>query len=232
MLILSAGMFCGCSGGSDGENFTLQESVESLFTGKDPNQLVNQAFYSPDPDMQRQAIDELVKDPAGLAEPYLKGYASLLKYQLKLKNDGRHQTLISSTVRALGKAGDTTYAPDVLAASKDENPVVRADVAVALGNLKTDPAFGVLRKMAVSDHDTQVRMNACNSLANFYRPESVHTLTEAMRDEDFAVRFQANQSLVKLTGKDMGPNAADWAGVKLPETQPTTRPEKPWWKFW
>lgn len=219
----------GC-GGSKG--FSLQSAFDGAM-GPSAKELVSQAFESKDPDVQREAVTELSSHDWGLKEPYLKGYAGLLESQLSHKGHYRHTTLISAVVRALGKAGDAKYLPQILKASKAHDDNVRTDVMVALDNMVDERAVATLRNAALSDGAVSVRVAACKALGNYQQQGVLNTLIQCMDDPEFAVRYQAHETAVELAGQDFGTESAQWAGAKVGQAVATTS-GKTWWnpKSW
>ena len=68
-------LLSGCSGGQE---TSLGDAVRSMW-GPSPKELVAWAFDPNDPDRRREGIIGLSSKDWGLKEPYLKGYAALLK---------------------------------------------------------------------------------------------------------------------------------------------------------
>ncbi len=159
----------------------------------------------------------------GLEEPYLKGYAMLLRTD--------DDTLVrSAAVRALGKAGDVTYLSNVVRALGDKSGQVRWDTAVALDNLVGDEAVGPLRRGALRDESADVRAACAKALRNYRTKPVAQTLRQCLEDEEFAVQYQAHESLVEMTGKDFGYDIMEWpSDLLVAGTEPEAK--KPWWKL-
>jgi hypothetical protein len=126
-----AAVLTGCSkGGGEGGNVTLNSMVQKL-SGPAPSQLVAWAFDPNDPDRRRQGVVGLSSKDWGLKEPYLKGYAALLKTD-------KDPLVRAAAVRALGRAQDPNYAPDITRALMDTDVTVRQDAATALDKVHDD----------------------------------------------------------------------------------------------
>jgi len=78
----------------------------------------------------------------------------------------------------------------------DEDPMVRAEVASALGNFKDARAMGPLLK-AIQDNDPNVRANAALSLGNFNDEKITDALLMALEDANPIVRQSAIRALAK-----------------------------------
>ena len=169
------------------------------------------AFDPNDADRRRKGIELLSKKDWGLAEPYLKGYAMLLKTD-------KDPSVRSVAVRALGKAVATKYLPNVIKAMEDESVTVRWDAVAAFDSIVISSPFSAdsitaldpLRKHAVSDESVDVRAACAKALRHFHEVPTIRTLKKCLLDEDFSVRYQAHASLVEITGLDLGYVPRNW----------------------
>ncbi len=194
----------GC--GKDADAPTLQRVVEKL-TGPSPADHVASAFDPDDPDKRREGIVALSEKSWGLQEPYLRGYAALLRAD-------ESPLVRSAAVRALGKAGDQNYLPDVATALDDESAGVRLDAAAALDTLSGDGAIGPLMRRAQRDNSDDVRAACALALRHYPRPDVLETLRGRLADPAYVVRYEARRAMTALVGQDMGPEPADWAGAQ------------------
>jgi len=226
-LALLAAVLTGCSkGGGEGGNVTLNSMVQKL-SGPAPSQLVAWAFDPNDPDRRRQGVVGLSSKDWGLKEPYLKGYAALLKTD-------KDPLVRAAAVRALGRAQDPNYAPDITRALMDTDVTVRQDAATALDKVHDDNSATSLRNRAISDVDQDVRANSCRALRHHRDIAVVRTLVDCLSDKAFSVRYQAHESLVEIVGKDLGYDPRDWADLAdavalAPKAAPPD--EAPWWDW-
>jgi hypothetical protein len=201
--VCASGLLSGCSGW-DG---TL-DGLMRKFSGPTPKQQVAMAFDTEDPDQRREGIIGLSSHKWGLQEPYLKGYAAILKTD-------RNALVRAAAVRALGKAEDPNYLPAVAGALEDESETVRQDAGAALDGLIGPEAVEPLRKHALEDADKTVRANCARALRHYRRDDVYRGLVECLSDRSLAVRHQAHESLVALSGTDLGHEPEDWAKVSL-----------------
>jgi len=225
--------------------------------GTTPQQRVAMMFDVDDPDKRREGIAELSDEDWGLAEPYLKGYATLLEID-------DNSAVRSAAARALGKAGQyhrkalskrkagpaaqqaydrfvQDYVPALAAALSDEVASVRWDAAVALDrSLRRgagSPAGEPLRKHAVNDGSTDVRIACATALRHCDDPKTLATLVECLDDKAFGVRYHAHASLVALTGQDLGYEPRRWhkhLGGAMPDSpsgQTPPAPRRRWWDW-
>jgi len=189
--------------------------------------LVVMAFDPNDPDRRREGINKLSEQSWGLRDPHLKGYALLLRAD-------EDPSVRSAAARALGKAGDARYLPDLVRAlERTAQPAeVRWDVAVALDHVIGDEAVAPLRRHATDDPAVDVRISCVRALRHYRAPEVVRALVACLSDPAFSVRHEAHAVLVALTGEDPGYEPEDWAPltqVELKPPAPTWR--RPWWDW-
>lgn len=217
----------GKSGGLDALDKLTLDNLAKKLIGPSPSQYREMAFDPNDPDRRRQGIIGLSKKERGLKEPYLRGYAAILKTD-------REPLVRAAAVRALGKARDPNYIEDVARALFDRSDAVRHDAAVALDGLTGAVAVEPLRNRAVNDTDQDVRAAAARALRHYRRDDVVRALVECLADRQFGVRHEAHASLVALVGQDRGYEPQDWGDVTLKGLPPPKPPEKgTWWdRLW
>jgi len=221
---LTTAALSGCSKGSSGDT-SLNRMMRNL-VGPSPKELVAWAFDPNDPDRRRMGVIGLSSKSWGLKEPYLKGYAALLKTD-------KNPLVRAAAARALGKAKDPNYAPAVTRALLDTNVNVRQDVATALDSVYDDTSAGPLRIRAASDVDQDVRAKACRALRHHRSIAVARTLVDCLSDKTFSVRHQAHTSLTDIVGEDLGYDAENWASVIVGTTLPpkSVPQKKPtWWE--
>jgi len=190
--------------------------------GPSPTALAKQ-LGDDDPDLRREAIEKLSRKKWGRREPYLKLYAAFTLDE--------SPTVRSAAVRALGRSGETKYAKDVALVLKDRESTVRWDAAVALDSLADDSVIEPLSRSAAADPATEVRVAAVAALRHYRRPDVLETLLERLSDPEFAVRFQAGETLEHLTGEECSTDRAAWQRTLAAKPDPFARPEKKrWWQ--
>jgi len=221
VLIAVAAAAAGCRSGSPGTS--SDPRMIGLF-GHSPKRLVAQMFESPDPDLRRQAIEELSDEGWGRRGAYLKAYA--------LMTTDPAATVRSAACRALGRAGNPAHIEAVIAALKDEDQTVRWDAAVALDSLIDEQAIEPLSDAAGSDSAVDVRAAAAWALRHYRRREVLETLIGCLSDSHFRVRYRAAEALKELTGRDAGTDPGPWRELLTSATDPFAKPaapKRPWW---
>jgi len=231
LLFLLAGMSLACKDNSGG--WSLQNAFQKLLSRPSPTEMARMAFDPNDPDRRREGITLLSQQDWGVKEPYLEGYAKILK------SDPDPQVRCAAA-RALGKAGDPRYVPDLAAALSDGTASVRWDAAVALdealgarrGDARSEQVVGALQKHALQDASVDVRGCCARALRHCRQKEVLKTLIQCLYDEAFAVRYQAHSALVEHVGRDLGYEPEQWAPAiegAVPPPQATWT--RPWWDW-
>ena len=212
----------------DNENGTA--TLEFLDNTPKPDDIVDAvitAFDPNDPDRRREGINKLSDQSWGLRDPHLKGYALLLRAD-------EDPTVRSAAARALGKAGDARYLPDLVSAlERTGQPApVRWDVAVALDKVIGDEAVEPLQRHATGDPDVDVRIHCVRALRHYRAEPVLNTLIAALDDEDYGIRYVARESLREMTGGDEAYDMARWRRMLAAKDDPFKRPEPPRRKWW
>ena len=224
----------GCGKNEDKSVYTIDHQIKKMFGGDNlrPEEKAAMAFDETDPDVRRTAIELLSRKKWALRDPYLKRFA-----QLTMPGIEKDPSVRAVAVRALGKAHNRKYMPEILAALEDASPVVRWDAAVVMQTMPDKKAVSTLQKMAISDESVDVRASATNALREYRTTSVFRTLLRSLADSDFTVRSAAHDSLVFQTGQDKGFDPENWSkssgevGMEtLPE--PAVRYKKrPWWDW-
>jgi len=213
MLVLAVLAAAGCKG--KGEKFTFRCAMSGMFSSEKRSELVAMAFDDEDPDRRREGITLMSDRKWACEEPYLKGYAIILR------NDPDPRVR-SAAVRALARSNATGYLEDVIKALGDEAPAVRWDAAVSLDALiprsenaageksPADAAISPLSRCALEDVSRDVRGSCVRALRHFRDPQTVRTLKGCLRDPDFGVCYRARESLSEIFGKDLGADPKYW----------------------
>ncbi len=224
----------GCNKNTDKKVYTMDYQIKKIFGADNttPEEKAAMAFDTTDPDVRRTAIELLSRKQWALRDPYLKRFAQLTKPGIE-----KDPSVRAVAVRALGKAHNRKYMPEILASLDDPSPVVRWDAAVVMQSMPDKQAVITLQKMAISDDSVDVRASAANALRQYRTTSVFRTLLRCMADSDFTVRSAAHASLVFQTGQDKGYDPENWAqgegkiGMEtLPE--PVVHYKKrPWWDW-
>jgi HEAT repeat protein len=215
-----ASCLAGC-GKPKPQELTLSERTWGV--GK--KRMVDLATDPDDADRRRLGIALLSDKEWGRREPYLAWFANRLEVD-------RNAPVRAVSARALGRAGEAKYLPQLVKALGDSSAMVRCDAAVALASVRGEEAVAPLRKAAAEDASLDVKCAAIRALRHYPRPEVVASLVYCLSDDSFEVRQQAHAALVEMTGRDMGTEAGDWSGAaggKTPLRAPAWN--RPWWDW-
>jgi len=221
---------CGCGGKIEDAGFKVK-GFFGMFSSPHPKVLTRYAFdETVDPDTRRKAIITLSSYEWGLTETYLNGYDVILRAEMRKPRDRRDPALMSATIGALGKGRNPKYIPIlVLVLRLALVPQVRWDAAIALDNVVGDKAIAQLCKSSDPAVETSVDVRAacCRALRHYRRQDVVDTLVSRLASgEEFAVRYRARETLVKLCGRDFGPDYTDWVATRLDPPPPVETGKK------
>jgi HEAT repeat protein len=144
------------------------------------------------------------------------------RYQQIARSDPDY-TVRAMAIRALNISRDASATPIFIAALDDDAEPVRLEGAKALANVP-DPAAvpGLLRLVrgvretvvdghpSTAQEDRDVRIAAADALRHYPTLDVERSLIGYLNETEFAVAWQARQSLVALTGQDMLYDEAAW----------------------
>ena len=215
---------CGCGGKVEDAGFKVK-GFFGTFSDPPPKVLTRYAFDDTvDPDLRRKAVISLSGHEWGLTETYLDGYDVILRAEMRKPKNRRDTALMSATIGALGKGKNPKYIPILTLALKLASaPQVRWDSAVALDSVIGDEAISQLCRNSNSgtEDSVDVRVACCRALRHYRRQDVVDTLVNRLAsEEEFSVRYGAHETLVKLCGRDFGPDYTDWVGTNLEKLPP------------
>ena len=178
-----------------------------------PQELALYAMKSSDADLRYKTLVELAKSKA-------------------MKDDWAVKAMIvvvttdpSPSVRALGahnlgRVGDKRVLAALVEALEDLDERVRQEAAWGLTQFNitdcgAEPKFiqaalkGLLQALS-ADSAVDARINSARARAQFKNHEVLLALIAALKDIDFAVRYEAELALVHLTGITFEGNAGKW----------------------
>jgi hypothetical protein len=163
---------------------------------------------------RREGINELVYRGFGRAAPYTDQYAQMAKSDPDF--------LVRATaVRALNRARDRKAADVYIAALNDESEVVRLEGAKALVNMPDEKAIPGLVKVVTNPNENRdVRIAAAEALKHYRNAEAARALISQLGGREFGLAWQAHNSLVRITGKDLRYDEAAWLTYMTNPEQP------------
>ena len=200
----------GCTSGPDGFKFrgtTAASFLKQIDTEKDPN--IRYAAYdslgSP-----RVYDDEAQKAKA----------AGVMVAKLQ----GRKEPTATRAVicRTLGNIRRPEAREAILAATNDEDALVRAEACRALGRVGRSEDATILARVMTIDVAGECRVAAIESLGELKSKDRRITeyLVTGMEHDDPAIRVASMNALRQITGKDLGVDALAWK--KYVDTLPKT----------
>jgi len=178
-----------------------------------------------DPDRRREGIEYLANGVAAKEEETLK------LFQLVAEDDSS-AFVRSAAVSALGQGENPAFADTLIAALKDESPIVRAEAAEALRHTIAPEALRPLIAAAERDPDVSVRYQATRSLPAYRNEEAVGTLIYLLDDPELTVSREAHTALKALYGEDLGTDVAPWRIRAEQGLPPEEAPKSSRWKRW
>ncbi len=201
----------------------LDQGFKQLFQPrKTPQQYMLVAVSSEDPDLRRDAVARISKSKDYDREWAIKGFVAIAL----LDSDPQTRCV---AMRALARTGDPRATETALKILnyRDYPPqevwppvaLVRWDATVALADLSAagkvpeeqrERVHKTLLERLRLDADRHARIAAARGLAYYPADQTVRALIEGLRDEDFAVAHQCEESLVRLTGRTHDADSAAW----------------------
>ncbi len=210
----------GCSQGK--LDSQLDAGFKKLFQPREtPQRQMLVAFSSDDADVRREAVLQVSRSKLYNREWAIKSFITMAK----LESDAQTRCI---AIRALARTGDPRTAETMLAVLNYRDypqqvwpptPIVRWDATAALADLSAagrvpEDQREAVRKTLIerlrSDSERHARIAAARALGYYSDPETVRALVGALRDDDFAVVHQAEDSLVRLTGVTHRTDVTEW----------------------
>ena len=207
VLLVVAG---GCSEGDF--DTTLDTDLKKVFTPKrTPQQYMIIAVSDADPDVRRDAVARVAKSKKYDQQWAIKGFVAIAL----LESDVQARCV---AIRALARTRDPRAVETCLkilnhrdhppAEVRSPNGLCRGDATLALAELaggalseeSRDAVRETLLERLRRDSDRHVRIAAARGLRHFSELGVVRGLIAGLRDEDFAVVHECEQSLAWLTG--------------------------------
>lgn len=93
---------------------------------------------------------------------------------------------------------------------KDNSPLVRNNAVILLITINNAKSFDELVKTSLFDRDALVRRNTAIAIKTIGKDRSIEYLIELLRDRQHAVVEAAHNSLMELTGKELGSSYLIW----------------------
>ncbi len=198
----------GCTAGPDG--FKLRGTTAASF--------LRQIDSEKDPNVRYAAYDSL-GSPRVYDDEAQKAKAAEV---MVAKLQGRKEPTATRAVicRTLGNIRRPEAREAILAATNDEDALVRAEACRALGRVGRSEDATILARVMTIDVAGECRVAAIESMGELKSKDRRITeyLVTGMEHDDPAIRVASMNALRRITGKDLGVDALAWK--KYVETLP------------
>lgn len=184
------------------------------FNGSTPLDVAKK-MQDPDfPDERRRGIADMASHDYGRRMPYTERYQQMAQLD--------PDWLVRKTaIRALNYSRDESAKAIYRSALTDENSAIRLEGAKALANVPDEQSIpSLMRMVSNTNEDKDVRVAAAMALAQYRRLDVGRTLVGVLQDRDFAVSWQARQSLMYLTQKDHRYDEGAWLELLTSDAKP------------
>ncbi len=169
-----------------------------------PSGIAEEMFHPKDPDRRRRGVVRASTSDVGSQEFYLRSYRTLLT--------DPDATVRAAAAQALGSHGKEEDALRLASSLEDESVIVRWEAAKALQRLHHKDVIVPLshRMRFENEPDLDVRQAATAAMAQYQTEYAFESLVNVLKDDDFGVRYEARQSLLTLTGENLGFDRDTW----------------------
>jgi HEAT repeat protein len=208
-----------CGGGCHKPKVQFKPAV--LATERDVVGYVNLALEHEDADVRRVSINRIAQTR------YRSKPAVVDALDLIARTDGS-DAVRCAAIRALGESGDAKATGTMLAILDEKSDAttrnagddVRWEAVEVLGRRAESGEAAQEQRAAVrrtalrllaGDPSRDVRLSAARLLGSDSSMEAVHGLIDALRQRDFGVAYEAEQSLTRLTGQTFDHDSTRWA---------------------
>ncbi len=201
----------------------LDVGVQKLFQPrKTPQQYMLIAVSSDDADARRDAVVQISASKKLNQEWSIKGLVAIAL----LESEPQTRCV---AIRALARTGDprATEAALKIINHRDYPPqevwppvaICRGDATLALARLSEnrqvpeeylEQVYNTLLERLKRDDDRHTRIAAARGLGCYQHADAVRALVDGLRDEDFAVAHECENSLVRLTGVTHNADVTGW----------------------
>jgi len=227
VLLVSSILCSGCHGKGKGPVGSFMSTLIEPLRQEDPSEVARNAFNVTDADKRRRAVSLFAAAPFGGDKPYLRLYRMMLGGGITGKtvmvgSPDPDATVRAAAVKALGLHGTVDDVKIIIPRLDDQVAFVRWEAAEALGQIHSPSAIRPLLRTvrektglkegadSDGDQDADVRQACAIALGQYATPAVFDGLVAALDDSNFGVAHAARDSLMTLTGYDMGVEPGDW----------------------
>ena len=195
----------GCGDSVEWKDMKFERGENGLWQVKSISveQRVVATVASSKPDERREAVNWLSTGPRSSSDAITKLLGTIVR-------GDPDPTVRAAAARALGTSINPNAVEPLVGACSDPNEFVRLDAIRSLSGKTGDNAKRALMVRLTVDNDPQVRAVAAASLSSFRDRRVLDALIESLRDPDFAVGFNAEHSLILMTGQSFDYDADAW----------------------
>lgn len=215
----------------------IDAAVQKVFQPRrTPQQYMLVAVSDADADMRRDAVARIAKSKASNQDWAIKGYIAIAL----LEDDPQARCV---AIRALARTADPRATETLLkilnhedyppAEVRPPDALSRWDATTGLAALSSidqvpperrEEVRSTLAELLKNDPDRNVRICAARGVGFHPHAETPPVLIAALRDGDFAVVYEAESALVRLTGETHDCDASAWeAWWERNQSQPFAR---------
>lgn len=164
---------------------------------------LRQSVASENPDERREGV-------VWLGERDRCNLDSVVKLLAHVVRNDPDPTVRSAAARSLGNSVHPGAIEPLVDALDDDNRFVRMDATVALTDKSGDNVKRALLVRLSRDEEPQVRAAAARALSNYHETRVLESLIGSLRDRDFAVVYEAEQALIRMTGQTFNYDPEAW----------------------
>jgi hypothetical protein len=198
--------------------WTFPKQAVMYYLGETPGKYARMMEDDQSADARRTGVLKLVTQyPFARRAPYAERY-------WQIAQGDPNPLARAAAVRALNRSRDARVTPVAIRQLDDVNPLIRLEAAKALANVPDEKAVAALvRHMGATielrgdggrpelqSENRDVRVACADALRNFPTKDVARALTEALREKEFEVSWQARKSLILMTGRDFRYDVAKW----------------------
>jgi hypothetical protein len=181
----------------------LNEVGNSL-TPTSPSEAARMMIDPHDPDNRRRGTVLISNSPFGGADAYMALYRDRVLSE-------RDPLVLAASITALGRYGEPEDAPPIAVHLEHEQFQVRWEAAKALQRIHhTDVVGDLLRVLRNVQEQPDIRVAAAVALGQYALDRVFQGLVGALEAHELAINMAAWNSLVTLTGEDLGLEAGQW----------------------
>lgn len=132
--------------------------------------------------------------------------ANVIKHLIESLRDGTNAGRRNSATEALVRIGEQAIDSIIATLEREDDPDVRLSLINLLGDLRNDRGFEMLQRILSQESDVNLASGAATSLGRYRRPESLETLTRALKRDEPWLRFHVIEALGEIGDRTVLPD--------------------------